>query len=48
MLLVVLPGIRARDMKDMLMATEGKVFTLATLDHLIDHARLDEFLPSSR
>lgn len=40
-------GIRPRDMKDMLLATEGKVFTLATLDRLIDHTRLSEFLPAS-
>lgn len=30
----------------MLVATEGKVFTLATLDKLIPNTRLREFLPT--
>jgi hypothetical protein len=29
----------------MIMATRGRVFTLATLDKLIQHTRLLEFLP---
>lgn len=37
-------GVRRQDMKDMLRATQGKVFTLATLDQLIEHTRLKEFL----
>jgi hypothetical protein len=41
-------GVRRSDMKDMLKATRGKVFTLATLDRLIDHTRLQEFLPVAR
>ncbi len=35
-------GVRRQDMKDMLTATLGKVFTLATLDRLIDQTRLKE------
>jgi hypothetical protein len=35
-------------MQDMLTATKGKVFTLATLGRLIDHTRVQEFLPVSR
>ena len=38
-------GVRSADMKDLLLVTEGKVFTLATLDQLIPHTRLHEFLP---
>jgi hypothetical protein len=41
-------GVRRQDMRDMLMATNGKVFTLATLDRLIEHTRLIEFLPRGR
>lgn len=40
-------GIRRADMKQMLRATGGKVFTLATLDHLIPWTKLREFLPTS-
>ena len=36
-------GVRRQDMRDMLRATGGKVFTLASLDQLIDHTRLKEF-----
>lgn len=36
-------GVRREDMKKMILATRGKVFTLNTLDHLIDHTRLKEF-----
>jgi hypothetical protein len=38
-------GVRRQDMRDMLMATNGKVFTLSTLDQLIQHSRLSEFRP---
>jgi hypothetical protein len=38
-------GVRRQDMRDMLLATGGKVFTLATLDQLIGYTRLREFLP---
>lgn len=41
-------GVRREDMRRMLLKTEGKVFTLATLDQLIPHTRLHEFLPLSR
>jgi hypothetical protein len=40
-------GVRRADMRDLLLVTEGKVFTLATLDQLIPHTRLHEFLPIS-
>ncbi len=36
-------GVRREDMKKMILATRGKVFTLKTLDRLIDHTRLKEF-----
>lgn len=38
-------GVRRQDMRDMLIATKGKVFTLATLDHLIPNTDLRNFLP---
>lgn len=38
-------GARRQLMKVLLRCTEGKVFTLATLDQLISHTRLREFLP---
>ena len=40
-------GVRRQDMRDMLLATNGKVFTLTTLDQLIEYTRLQEFLPRS-
>jgi hypothetical protein len=36
-------GVRREDMKKMLIATRGKVFTLKTLDQLVDHTRLKDF-----
>lgn len=39
--------VRREDMRKILIATRGKVFTLATLDRLIEHTRLQEFLPRS-
>lgn len=36
-------GVRREDMKKMILATRGKVFTVKTLDRLIDHTRLKEF-----
>lgn len=36
-------GVRREDMKKLLLATRGKVFTLKTLDMLVDHTRLKEF-----
>ena len=36
-------GVRREDMKKLLLATRGKVFTLKTLDQLITHTRLNEF-----
>ena len=39
--------VRREDMRKILLATRGKVFTLATLDRLVEHTRLREFLPRS-
>jgi len=36
-------GVRREDMKKMIQATRGKVFTLKTLDRLVEHTRLKEF-----
>jgi len=36
-------GVRREDMKKLLLATRGKVFTLRTLDSLVAHTRLREF-----
>ena len=37
--------VRREDMRKILLATRGKVLTLGTLDRLIEHTRLREFLP---
>lgn len=39
-------GVRREDMRSLITMTEGKVFTLATLDRLVACTRLQEFLPS--
>lgn len=36
-------GVRREDMKKLLIATRGKVFTLQTLDHMVEYTRLREF-----
>lgn len=36
-------GVRREDMKKMILATRGKVFTLKTLDRLIEHTKLQEY-----
>lgn len=36
-------GVRREDMKKMIVATRGKVFTIKTLDKLVKHTRLAEF-----
>lgn len=36
-------GVRREDMRKLLLATRGKVFTLKTLDALVPHTRLKEF-----
>ena len=36
-------GVRREDMKKMILATRGKIFTLKTLDRLVEHTRLKEF-----
>ena len=38
-------GVRRADMRSLLLMTHGKVFTLATLDHLVEETRLRTFLP---
>lgn len=40
-------GVRRQDMRDMLLATKGKVFTLKSLDHLIPCTELRKLLPKS-
>ena len=39
-------GVRREDMRSLIGMTEGKVFTLATLDQMVAHTRLQEFLPT--
>lgn len=39
-------GVRREGMRQLLERTNGKVFTLSTLDQLIQHARLRDFAPS--
>ncbi|MEN6460057.1 MAG: hypothetical protein ABFC94_01625 [Syntrophomonas sp.] len=41
-------GVRREDMKKMLIATRGKVFTLQTLDRMIECTRLGEFKTSDQ
>src|SRR6266571_1455630 len=36
-------GVRREDMKKLLLATRGKVFTLKTMDQLVDHSLLSQF-----
>lgn len=40
-------GVRREDMKKLLLATRGKVFTMKTLDRLVDNTRLKEFRTKS-
>ncbi len=37
-------GVRREDMKKMIIATRGKVFTLKTLDQMVEHTELKNFL----
>ena len=39
-------GVRREDMRRMLTRTEGKVFTLSTMDKMIPNTRLKDFLPA--
>ncbi len=39
-------GVRREDMRTLITRTEGKVFTLATLDQMVAHTRLKDFLPT--
>lgn len=41
-------GVRRQDMRQLLIAVHGKVFTLKTLDELIPHTRLRDYLPAPR
>ena len=41
-------GVRREDMRSLIGMTEGKVFTLATLDQMVAHTRLQEFLPAEK
>ncbi len=41
-------GVRREDMKKMILATRGKVFTLKTLDQLIEHTQLKGFRSNGR
>jgi hypothetical protein len=41
-------GVRREDMKKMIIATRGKVFTLKTLGQLIEHTDLKKFLSTGR
>jgi hypothetical protein len=41
-------GVRREDMRKLLLRTEGKVFTLSTLDQLVEHTRLRDFLPRAK
>jgi hypothetical protein len=36
-------NVRREDMKKLLLATHGKVFTLQNLSHLVEHTRLAQF-----
>jgi hypothetical protein len=36
-------GVRREDMKKLIIATRGKLFTLKTLDRLVDYSRLRDF-----
>ncbi|MCC6347331.1 MAG: hypothetical protein IT388_09125 [Nitrospirales bacterium] len=36
-------GVRREDMKKMLLATRGKIFTIRTLEQIVEHTRLQEF-----
>ncbi len=38
-------AVRREDMRRMLVRTDGKVFTLATLDQMVKHTQLRDFLP---
>jgi hypothetical protein len=38
-------GVRRQDMRDMLQATRGKVFTISTLDRLVANTELKHFIP---
>ena len=39
-------GVRREDMRSLITITQGKEFTLATLDQMIAHTQLQRFLPT--
>jgi hypothetical protein len=39
---------RREDMRQLLLRLEGKVFTMATLDHLVTHTRIREFVTTAK
>ncbi len=41
-------GVRREDMRSLITMTNGKVFTLATLDQMVSHTRLEDFLPMDK
>ncbi len=41
-------GVRRNDMRDILRVTQGKVFTLATLDHLVGNTNLQRFVSAAK
>lgn len=41
-------GVRREDMKKMLIATRGKVFTADTLPQMVEHTRLNDFASKLR
>ena len=41
-------GVRREDMRALITMTDGKVFTLATLNQMVAHTRLQEFLPTQK
>jgi hypothetical protein len=41
-------GVRREDMKKMIIATRGKIFTEKTLDFIVEHTRLKEFASTER
>jgi hypothetical protein len=36
--------VRRNDMRRLLQATDGKVFTLESIEHLVEHTRIKDFV----
>ena len=45
---VVVPACDSRILGALIKMTDAKVFTLATLDRMVDYTRLQEFLPTQK